>query len=735
MPRLKNLNNEQQNAVTTNSQFVRVVAGAGSGKTRVLTERIIYLVETIGVPSDRIIGFTFTNKAAEEMLSRVEKVLSENDTKTALSTFHAFGARFLRSEAHNLGIPRSFVIYDDEDFKTLVRNIAVERGHERRGDVSKSAIHYINHHKGKGKAVGDIKLRAKGPYNEKELIAIWQDYETRKLAQGALDFDDLLNVMIKILTEFAHIRTKWQNKYDHILVDEFQDTNDVQYNLLKLLLRPDTSLYVVGDPDQTIYTWRGANENIILDFEKEFASETIVLNKNYRSTQHILNAANKLISHNEARVKKDLETDNGEGEPVVLHRLRNADDEAAWIYRQINLLQMNTIGFNLRDVVILLRANYLTLPFERFFMRNNIHYKIYGGTKFYQRREVKDVLAYMRLLINKRDDLSFERICNVPRRGIGAVAFDALKIAALQNELSLLEVVETVGDLPLSARPEAALKLLIHEMNVARLKLENDEYDIYAVISDYIKNVGYYDFIDTEKDEEKQESMRQNVQTLLHDLKDTLKKEPHMTLQDYLENTALFSAQDEVEAGEYITLMTVHMAKGLEYDYVFVAALNEGIFPNNRALDEGGIRALEEERRLCYVAFTRAKKRLYVTTTQQYNHAIKEEGSMSRFIREAELKLPQFKRYDERYGVPVYHKQRTQKQKQHSFYEEDETFDYEADFPFMVNDIVHHTTFGNGVVIAVFPSQTIVDIKFEKHGVKKLIATHPSLSKGDKGDE
>lgn len=735
MSRLENLNEAQIKAVTTNKQFVRVIAGAGSGKTRVLTERIIYLVEEIGVPSDRIVAFTFTNKAAQEMFSRVKSVLDENNTKTRLSTFHAFGVRFLRSEIHNIHFSPGFIIYDDEDTLTLIRNICVERGHERRGDVSKSAIHYISKHKGDGKEVSEMKPRKGGAFNEKELIAIWQEYEDRKAKSGALDFDDLLNLTIKILEEFPKVRSRWQDKFDHLLVDEFQDTNDVQYRFLKLFLRKDASLYVVGDPDQTIYTWRGANEKIILDFAKEFDTETIILDKNYRSTQHILNAANRLINFNKDRVKKNLETDNGDGEPVTLYRLGTSDGEASWIYRQINLLQMNTIGFNLRDVVILLRANHLTLPFEKFFVRNNIPYRIYGGIKFYQRREVKDVLAYMRLLLNSRDDVSFERICNVPRRGVGKVALDEIKIAALKNELSLLEVIESVENLSLPAKPYLALQNLVNVINITREKLTNDKYKIHPLMNEYITKVGYFDFIDSEKDEDKQETMRDNVHTLLRDLSDFLEKDSSATLQDYLENTALLSAQDEVQSGEYITLMTVHMAKGLEYDYVFVAGLNDGVFPNQRALSEGGVKALEEERRLCYVAFTRARKRLYVTTTTQYNFVTETAGSMSRFIREAGLKLPEFKRYDERYGVPVYSKQTQARPQEHSYYEEDTDYDYEEDFPYMVNDIVYHKTFGSGVVVAIFPSQTIVNINFEKHGLKRLVATHPSLSKGESDDE
>lgn len=725
----ENLNPRQKEAITTNNQFVRIIAGAGSGKTRVLTTRIAYLIDEIGVPESRIIGFTFTNKAAEEMAQRLKRLLNNENVQARLSTFHAFGARFLREDIKAIGRAPGFIIYDEEDSKTLIRNICVERGHEKRGEVSKEAINFIGAVKEKGLDAFEYKARPHGFINERELVEIWKIYETRLKDMGCLDFSDLINKTIQILSSFPEIRKKWQNRYDHILVDEFQDTNDLQYKLLKLLLAKTTALYVVGDPDQTIYTWRGANEGIIMNLDRDFpGTKTVILDQNYRSTQYILNAANKLIQNNKNRVEKDLFTANKEGEPVVVHFADTDIGEVNWIYEQLISMKLNVPDFSFRKVAILLRANYLTLPFERHFLHKNIQYRIYGGIRFFQRKEVKDVLAYLRLLLNEKDNISFERIVNVPRRGVGDVALENIKIAALENEYSLFEAIRHVPDLKLASKTHESLKYLTKVVDDTRLKLENKDLSFGAVIRDYITDVGYFAHLDTEKDEEKQETMRTNVYVLIADIVDFSNQYPKATFNDYLENSSLHSAQDDVEEGDYVTLMTVHMAKGLEYDYVFVSGMMEGVFPNQRAVYEAGHAGEEEERRLCYVAFTRAKKRLYVTANTSYNFAIGAGGRPSRFIAEAGLAPPRIKPYHPKYGTPT--RPPVTPQKQAPRYESSyDQYDYASDFPFAVNDILEHDTFGSGMVIAIFPAQTIIEVKFDSGEVKKLIATHKAIKK------
>lgn len=721
----ENLNSKQLEAVTTSGQYVRVIAGAGSGKTRVLTTRIAYLVQEIGTPEDRIVGFTFTNKAAGEMTNRLKKYLERDNVRVRLSTFHSFGARLLREDIDVLGYSRSFTIYDEEDTSSLIRNISVERGHERRGELTRDAINFIGAVKEKALDAFTYKIRPHGFVNEKEFVEIWKEYERRLKASNCLDFSDLISKSITILEEYRAIREKWQHRFDYILVDEFQDTNDLQYKLIKLLMHQNTSLYVVGDPDQTIYTWRGANERIIMNFDSDFKNaETIILEENYRSTKYILDAANKLIAHNKNRVEKNLFTAKEKGEPVIVQYTESDSREVNWIYEQIISLRLNVKDFSFRDVAILMRANYLTLPFERHFLHKNVPYRIYGGVRFYQRREIKDVLAYLRILVNEKDDISFSRIVNVPRRGMGNVAMENLKIAALKNEYSLFETVRYVEDIGLSSASQEQLKALMNAVDETRTKLQNDKLELSTVINDYIQKVGYYEHIKTEKDEDKQADMRANVQVLIADIKQFMNDYPESTFNDYLENASLHSAQDEVEEGDYITLMTVHMAKGLEYDYIFVSGLVEGVFPNNRALLDAGRAGEEEERRLCYVAFTRARKRLYLTMSSQYNFAIASGGRPSRFISEAGLGPPKIKEYHPKYGTPLKEGGVKQVKKEAPRYRANYAeYDYASDFPYAVNDIVEHKTFGSGIVTAIFPTQTTIEVKFDTGEVKRLIAS------------
>lgn len=720
----KNLNSKQVEAVTTNGQYVRVIAGAGSGKTRVLTTRIAYLVEEIGIPESRIIGFTFTNKAADEMISRLQKYLERENVQVKLSTFHSFGARFLREEIGVLDYARGFTIYDEEDTSSLIRNISVERGHERRSEFTRDCITFIAGRKEEGLDAFTYKPRKYGHINEKEYVEIWQEYERRMKASNCLDFSDLISKPIQILKEFPGIRAKWQDRINYILVDEFQDTNDQQYTLIKLLMNEHTSLYVVGDPDQTIYTWRGANEHIILNFDKDFKNaKTIILEQNYRSTKYILDAANKLISNNKNRLEKNLFTAQEKGEPVTVYYTESDSREVDWIYKQIMSLRLNVNDFALRNVAILMRANYLTLPFERHFIHKNIPYRIYGGVRFYQRKEIKDVLAYLRILLNEKDDVSFNRIINVPRRGMGDVAMENLKIAALTNEYSLLETLRYVEDIDLPKATKANLDELIKIIDETHEKMNNDQLDLSTVVDEYIRKVGYYEHIKKEKDDEKQESMRANVQVLIADIRQFMKDYPESTFSDYLENASLHSAQDEVEEGDYVTLMTVHMAKGLEYDYVFVSGLVEGVFPNNRALLEAGKAGEEEERRLCYVAFTRARKRLYLTMSSQYNYAIAAGGKPSRFIAEAGLAPPKIKKYHPKYGTPLRKDGDVIKREAPRFQANYDEYDYAGDFPYAVNDIVEHKTLGSGIITAIFPTQTTIEVKFDNGEVKRLIAS------------
>ncbi len=727
MELVKLLNKKQYEAVTSNAQFLRIIAGAGSGKTRVLTYRIVHLIENIGVPSERILGITFTNKAAMEMKERVIKLLPHvNPRMIRLSTFHSFCARFLREEISFFpGYTSSFIIYDEDDQKRLVKDVAVSRGHEKRDEIIKLALGYINGNKAKGRNSEDINIKFERFANEKEALAIWQEYERRKVAMNAVDFDDLMIKTLTILKNSPSIRSKWQKRFDHLLVDEFQDTNDIQFDLIRILMGSDTSLYVVGDPDQTIYTWRGANDEIMLGLDKKLPVETVILNENYRSTQSILDAANKLIVNNHKRIKKDLYTSNGLGEEIELFCANDNVAEAGWIIKKILSMKAENREFSYRDVVILIRANYLSLTFEKEFMRQQIPYQIFGGFKFFQRKEVKDVLAYFRLLLTDKDDISFARIANTPRRGM-STSLEKLKVYALQNDYSLMESIRFGDEPPLSSRSLEFMKLLMKQIDDARHHLDEGKRDLGGILQEYIASTGLIEFFNETKDEDKRETILDNVQTLFEDIDDFVAKNPDAGFNDYLENAALMSAQDEVVNEEKITLMTVHMAKGLEYDYVFVAGLNQGVFPNQRAQDEGGHDALEEERRLCYVAFTRAKKRLFLTYNLGYSHILRSESRPSLFLEEAGFK-PKHKRYqDKPLRQDIY---RSKYQQDSSGYTPDVT--YESSGPttdWQIGDKVRHGYFGDGEVVAVQKLSGSIDIKFSV-GIKRISSTFKGLSK------
>lgn len=727
MDLIKDLNKKQYEAVTSDAQYLRIIAGAGSGKTRVLTYRIAYLIEELGVPADRILGITFTNKAANEMKERVIKIVPDiNPRHIRLSTFHAFCARFLREEIQFYpGYTTSFMIFDEDDQKRLVKDVAVLRGHEKKDEVIKKALEYIWSKKAIGLTTEDVVIKFERVPNEKELLDIWKEYERRKVVMNALDFDDLMIKTLHILNESLKIRQKWQRRFDHILVDEFQDTNDIQFNLVHKLLSPTTSLYVVGDPDQTIYTWRGANDEIMLSLDKKFDVKTIILNENYRSTQSILDTANKLIANNHNRIEKDLFTNNGLGDDVELYCANDNVNEAGWIVRKILSLKAENREFSYRDVAILIRANYLSLTFEKEFMRQQIPYQIFGGFKFFQRKEVKDVLAYFRLLLNEKDDISFSRIVNTPRRGM-STALETLKKYAQENEYSLLEAVKSGDNPPLSPRSKEYLAVLISQIDHARGELEKDERDLASVLQEYINATGLIDFYKEEKDDEKREELLENVQTLFEDIDEFVNRNPDASFSEYLENTALMSAQDEVVDTDKVTLMTVHMAKGLEYKYVFVSGLNQGVFPNQRAVDEGGGKALEEERRLCYVAFTRAKTRLFVTYNLGYSHILRSESRPSIFIEEAGFKV-KFKKYQSGFDNEYSDKAKF-KSFESSGYTPDVVFD-DTSADYKVGDIVRHSHFGDGQVIAIQHLSGSIDIKFQTVGVKRISSSFKGLTK------
>ena len=731
------LNENQYAAVTSEAQHVRVIAGAGSGKTRVLTYRISYLISEMGVEPWKILAITFTNKVANEMKNRVIKMIPEAAHDLSIKTFHSFAAYFLRHEISILGFPSSFTILDEEDQTKLVKDIAAEMGFKRGDKIVSNTLGYIGHQKLLEKYPDDIKIVKPAFEDEKTCLEIYTRYEEEKYKNFALDFDDLLLLTNRILEDYPDIRTKWQNRIDHILIDEFQDTNDVEYKMVKYLKRPDSYLYVVGDPDQTIYTWRGANQNIILELDKRYYDMiTIVLDRNYRSTQAILNSANKLIAYNKLRVTKNLYTNESAGDKVNVHSSITERLEADFVAREISKLKQFG-NYSYSDIALLYRSNYVTKDFEAALTRYRIPYKIYGGIKFYQRREIKDVLAYFHLIVNTKDNISFSRIINVPRRGVGDTSEEALRQEAEAVNKSLYEYIRDIDAKESGVGPKIinSLKAMVTCIDIAREDIAKNEEVFSKILEDMIWSLGYMEYILKEDDGEER---RDNVLALFDDIRHFLRDNPESKFDEYLQNVALISAQDEVAEGDHVTLMTVHTAKGLEFPVVFVVRFNQDVFPNQRALREGSYLALEEERRLAYVAMTRAKKQLYLTLALDFSRVNQCVHVPSQFLKESGNEVLVTRENN------IFRSNRPAQERPKVYHFDDgEHLSFENEAPikqdfddvtndvtqWSVGDIVIHKKLGRGVVVAL-EGDDIIKVNFEEHGEKSILSTHPSVSKG-----
>lgn len=748
------LNDKQYEAVSTDSQYVRIIAGAGSGKTRVLTYRISFLISECHVDPRRILAIAFTNKVANEMNERASKLVEDllgYRPMLHIHTFHAFCVRILREEHEVFGYPSSFTIYDEDDQTALIKSVGASMGYQKSGEIVKEAINYIRGKKARGLYPEFINPANAFGRNEKILLKIYKEYELKKSQSYALDFDDLLLKAISILQENAKIREKWQNRFDHILVDEFQDTNDIQADFMRLLVKPDTCVYVVGDPDQTIYTWRGANQKIIMNFDRDYPNaESIILNENYRSTKTILNAANKLIAHNKKRVPKDLFTNGPQGEPIVTKVCYTREKEAEFVAREILSIARKQEDANgnprFNNIAILYRSSYLTQPFERALKDDRITYRIYGGLRFYQRAEVKDLLAYFNLMANPLDNVAFERIVNVPRRSIGDTSLAILKTEAEAKSLSEYEYAlylkENSEETDLSPRVVRSLLSMVGAIESTKdrlhLKLETPA----SILRDFVVSIGYFEYL-KDKDEDDDNDRIGNVEALFDDINHFTENNPEQGFELYLQNVSLLSSQDDISNGNYVSLMTIHTAKGLEFDYVFVIGMQDGAFPSPRSLAETGRDGEEEERRLAYVAMTRAKKKLYCTCNTAYSYVSDSQGKPSVYFSEAGLVLPKSDFYGrDRYNA---YDDSLNRRRGSSFFDDGDAispFSQEPKKPvpqgnvgpstngitdWQVGDIAVHEVFGEGVVIGK-QTDKIITVKFDV-GVKTLLGTHPKLTK------
>lgn len=609
-PIFDTLNDRQCEAVKHTEGPLLITAGAGSGKTKVLTCRIAHLLE-LGVAPYRILAITFTNKAAKEMKERVTNLVGAQADSIWLSTFHSFCAKLLRFEVDGFhGYTRNFTIYDSSDQLVLVKDCLKKLNLDDKQFMPRSVLGTISSAKN---VLMDAKAFAAqaSDFYEQKVADIYALYQEKLRENNAVDFDDLLFLAVRLLQEKEDVREKYQSRFQYILVDEYQDTNHAQYALTKILAARWRNICVVGDADQSIYAWRGADIRNIIDFTRDYPdAASIKLEQNYRSTKTILHAANAVIDNNESRPKKTLWTENPAGNKIIHYQAQTEHDEADYIAGVIyNRHEISHEPYG--DMAILFRTNAQSRVLEEKLMRYAIPYTMVGGTKFYDRKEIKDVLAYLRLLYNPEDSLSLTRIINVPKRNIGATTMEHVAAYAEEQGISLFEALSSTDEIPVTKRARTSLE------NFAAMifDLLNDieGKDVLSLIETVIKQTGYGDMLDKEAEHDPQgESRKENVGEFLSVAKDYMDSNPDGNLQDFLENVALVSDVDDFESSDSkVTLMTLHAAKGLEFPVVFLTGLDEGLFPHSRTLLDPS--QVEEERRLAYVGITRAERQLYVT--------------------------------------------------------------------------------------------------------------------------
>ncbi|WP_029513655.1 ATP-dependent helicase [Mycoplasmopsis primatum] len=709
------LNEEQKEALFYFDGPLRIIAGAGSGKTRVLTRKIAYLINILGISPNHILAVTFTNKAAAEMSERVKQYTNTkfNTEKAVISTFHSLCAKILREEAFHVNLRNDFQIIDDNDKKNILKNIYKELDIVPNDLNFKNLIRFFSWSKN---TIYDsdeiINLINKDSDNEyygegEKVISIYNRYNNHLRALHSLDFDDLLIKVNELFSKNPDIVKKWAKKYSYILVDEFQDTSAIQYEIIKYLSTENAQLTIVGDPDQTIYHWRGADVNLILDFDKDFKNtKTIILNKNYRSTQKILDAANKLIKYNKQRFNKNLVTDNPEGDDIEFMHAFSPDAEVRWVVQKINDLKKQKI--QLKNIAIFYRSNSYSRNFEEQLMNENINYKIFGGEKFYQRKEIKDALAFLRVIYDG-NDLQLLRIINIPPRKIGEAALKKITDFANEKKLSLFNtLLKYFKDLPVSLEVKSNIVNFLNCINKYKAALKNNK--ISVVLEKFLEEIKYLDYINS--DVGLKGTGEENIRVLIEGVKSWEQKNPDKGIKEYFEYISLLSASDSSdESLSYVSLMTVHAAKGLEFDNVFLAGMSENIFPNYRA--EKNPEAMEEERRLAYVAITRAKEKLFVSDSRGMLINSNSEKKPSRFLKEM--------------GIDI---NKHILQKDNTVFVEDDDYDdikksKNRNKKVIPGDVISHTFFGEGEVLEV--NGDTITVHFVTGDIKSLSKNHQSI--------
>lgn len=735
------LNEQQREAVFTTEGPLLLLAGAGSGKTRVITHRAVYLIEEMGVNPYHIMAITFTNKAAGEMRERIDDMVGYGSESIWVSTFHSTCVRILRRHIDRIGFDANFTIYDADDQKTVMKDICKRMQIDTKIYKEKSFLAAISSAKDELISPEAFALRAQGDYNKMKQAAVYREYQEVLRKNNALDFDDLIVKAVELFQSDMEVLDYYQERFRYIMVDEYQDTNTAQFQLIKLLAGKYKNLCVVGDDDQSIYKFRGANIYNILNFEKEFPNAvTIKLEQNYRSTKNILDAANGVISNNVGRKAKRLWTESDEGDKIAYYQFETGYDEADYVAKDIRQKVQDGI-YQYKDCAVLYRTNAQSRLFEERFVTANIPYKIVGGVNFYSRKEVKDLLAYLKTIDNARDDLAVRRIINVPKRGIGATTLSRVQDYAMENGCTFYQALKMADEISTIGRAAVKIKPFITFIQTMRSKTEF--ISVSQLLQEIIEETGYVKELEAENTQEAQQRI-ENIDELITKVVTYEESEETPSLSGFLEEVALVADIDSVDENQdYVVLMTLHSAKGLEFPQVYLAGMEDGLFPSYMSIcADDSTAEIEEERRLAYVGITRAKKNLSVSCARtrmirgemQYN-------KVSRFVREIpqELLTAEVRKEKERnipkpsmfaksaFAAKPMALRRTGVPQSRDF----GSSDAKQSLSYQVGDRVSHVKFGTGNVIQIVEGgrDYEVTVDFDTAGVKKMFASFAKLKK------
>ena len=719
---LDRMNDEQKQAVKTTQGPLLIMAGAGSGKTRVLTHRIAYLLDEKDVSPYNVLAITFTNKAAKEMKERISHLVGPEAESIWISTFHSMCVRILRRDIDRIGIERNFTIIDPTDQKSVIKEVLKKENIDSKKYEPRMFIGAISNLKNELKTAEDAEKEANDFYASM-VARVYKGYQEKLLRNHALDFDDLIMYTIQLFNRVPEVLEYYQNKFQYIHVDEYQDTNKAQYTLVQLLANKFQNICVVGDSDQSIYGWRGADIKNILSFEEDYPNaQTIYLERNYRSTKTILTAANEVIRNNSERKPKALWTDNTSGGKIQYYEATTERDEAEYVIRQI--LKKKQEGYNNQDIAILYRTNAQSRVLEETFLKSNIPYTMVGGTKFYDRKEIKDILSYLRLVSNSNDDISFERIINIPKRGIGPSSVQKIAQYASINNLSYFDALGEVDFIGLSKKVTQEGADFYEMMN--NFMQQQEFLSITELVEQILDKSGYRKMLENEQTLESQ-SRLENIDEFLSVPRDYEKNTPveEQSLMNFLTDLSLAADVDDADLEAGVTLMTMHSAKGLEFKIVFIVGMEESIFPHFRSLQSGEEHEMEEERRIAYVAITRAEEQLHVSHATTRSLFGRSQANMkSRFLKEIPEDLldgvkPKTSFKSKQTATPKRGFARRVNNNQNS------------NTTWNVGDKVTHKSWGEGMVSAVNDKNGSVelDIIFQKEGPKRLLAQFAPIEK------